>query len=423
MTRIFALQLKSPQDGAPYLHWDELRHRDPPEGYTHEEWWYALKLARGMSYRPMPLLDKSGEPFVISSPDRLFELATRVDREASGAIELSEDVRDPDRRDKYVADSLFEEAITSSQLEGAATTRKAAKEMLRAGRRPTTHGERMILANYRAMERIRDLRSEPLSPDLILELHSIVTAETLPPGESGRLRRADEDVRVTWDDIVLHDPPPADELPRRLEALCRFANGEIPERYVHPAIRAAVVHFWLAYDHPFTDGNGRTARGLFYWSLLHEGYWLAEYLSVSRLLRRAPASYARAFLYTETDGNDLTYFVDYQLEVVLRSIGQLRQYLEREMRKARETEKVLRPGQGFNHRQVAILSRALRKPGARFTIASHQNSHGIAYATSRADLQDLARRGLLDMQRDGRRQVFRAPEDLQVRIANSSDSR
>ena len=61
-------------------------------------------------------------------------------------------------RERYVISSLIEEAITSSQLEGAMTTREVAKDLLRSGRKPRTKDERMILNNYRGMLRVREVR-------------------------------------------------------------------------------------------------------------------------------------------------------------------------------------------------------------------------------------------------------------------------
>ena len=29
-----------------YLHWDELRHKTPPPGISHHEWWFGVKLSR-----------------------------------------------------------------------------------------------------------------------------------------------------------------------------------------------------------------------------------------------------------------------------------------------------------------------------------------------------------------------------------------
>jgi len=96
-----------------------------------------------------------------------------------------------------------------------------------------------------------------------------------------------------------------------------------------------------AYDHPFEDGNGRTARALFYWSMLRHGYRLTEFLSISSLLNRAPGRYGRAFLYTETDGLDAAYFVLNQLRIILRAIDELHAYLARKVREVRETERLL----------------------------------------------------------------------------------
>ena len=103
------------------------------------------------------------------------------------------------------------------------------------------------------------------------------------------------------DDVILHDPPSAEGLPERMATLCRFANAETDDVWLHPVARAILTHFMVGYDHCSVDGNRRTARALFYWVALREGHWLIEFLSISRLLIEAPAQYARAYLNTETD--------------------------------------------------------------------------------------------------------------------------
>ena len=62
----------------------------------------------------------------------------------------------------------------------------------------------------------------------------------------------------------------------------------------------------FGYDHYFADGNGRIARTSFYWSMLHHGYWLAEYLAISKILRAAPGRYGDSYQYTEDDGDCCT---------------------------------------------------------------------------------------------------------------------
>src|SRR5262249_52098428 len=163
--------------------------------------------------------------------------------------------------------------------------RQVARELLLTGRRPRDRDERMIANNFQAMELIRAHPSSPLSVDFILELHRVLTEGTLAPEDVGRFRRRDESVIVqdASDGRVLPLPPDADQLGERMAVLVDFANGASDgERvFVHPFIRAVLLHFMLSYEHPFVDGNGRTARALFYWCMLRRKYWLTEFLAIS----------------------------------------------------------------------------------------------------------------------------------------------
>jgi Fic family protein len=323
-------------------------------------------------------------------------------------------------RDRYLFSSLLEEAVTSSQLEGAATTRQQAREMVRTGRSPTNRHELMVMNNYNAMLFIRDLKDVPLTPEVVLELHRIVSEGTLDdPTAAGRVQRVDED-RVVVDDHegnVLHTPPPAEQLPERMQAMCDFANAEPSvDDYLHPVLRAVLLHFWLAYDHPFADGNGRTARALFYWSMLSSGYWLVEYLSISRILRDAPVQYGTSFLETETDENDLTYFMMYQLRVIDRALVEMNDYLESKVKEIRDVEDLV-TGMDLNHRQLALLGHALRHPGTRYTYKSHANSHRVTRQTARTDLLELEQLGLLLKRKAGREVAFVSASDLREALS------
>ena len=207
-----------------YLPWDKLRFKTPPDDLTVEEWWFITRMARKSVQRELrQLIDLRGVPFNYTLPDSVLESVDRINRNASGSITISEQVTNPATRDRYVVSSLIEEAITSSQLEGAATSRRVAKEMIRAGREPVDRSERMILNNYRAMQRITELRNDDLTPDLILEIHRIVTEGTLDnPTAAGRIQDRDEERVAVWGegDQLLHRPPPVAELPARMERLC-----------------------------------------------------------------------------------------------------------------------------------------------------------------------------------------------------------
>ncbi len=414
---LFPSSQTSDQPGR-YLHWDRLRRLAPPGGLSHEDWWLATKLGRLPQYRPIPLSAVDGTAFCYMLPEPITEQLHKIDLSIGGSIGMPDAIVNPEMRDRYLVRSLYEEAITSSQLEGAATTREVAKEMLRTGTRPRDHGEKMILNNYLAMQEIRKLKDEPFTADLILHLHKLVTSDTLPdPADAGRLRRGDRPIDVG--DLygeVFHKPPPADQLEDRMDAMCDFANGNTPKGFVHPVLRSIMLHFWLAYDHPFVDGNGRTARSLFYWSMLRHGYWLSEFISVSEIIRKGPAKYGRAFLCTETDDNDLTYFILYHIDVIRRAIAQLDDYVERKTRELRLLEQRLRALVTLNHRQQVLVSHALRHPDCFYTIESHRHSHDVVYETARSDLHGLAKRGLLKGVKVGRQWRFTPMPDIEEKL-------
>jgi len=406
-----------------YHHWDKLRHlKLPLEISNHEEWWLAIKFARKALYKNIPHSDKDGNHFVYGEPDTVRRLLHEIDIHGGGELKATEQVANPNTRDTYLINSLIEESITSSQLEGAATTRKIAKEMLRQNREPRDKSEIMILNNYHAMEFIKDISNEELTPELIYELHTILNKNTFDDTKAvGKLRTTD-DIYVgdDRDATIIHVPPKAKQLKSRIENICNFANTTHPSTFLHPVLRAIIVHFLLAYDHPFEDGNGRTARALFYWSMLKQGYWTMEFISISRILKSAPAKYTRAYLYTETDDNDVTYFIIHQLEVINRAISDLLIYLEKKSKEIKSVEQLMRKSPDIqnllNYRQVALINRALKTPDAIFYVESHRGAHNVTYDTARTDLLKLVQMGLLEKKKIGKAFVFSATQNLKQKI-------
>ena len=421
------MQQNQPTDGkGRYLHWDKLRHLTPPKGVNIEQWWLSIKFARRAMAKSLPLQSIDSQPFKYTLPDEVQRQLHWLDRYAAGSIQANEAITNAQTRNTYLIRSLIEEAINSSQLEGASTTRDVAKEMIRQNREPEDQSERMILNNYLAMQFIRDIKEEPLTPAMVFELHRIVTDGTLDKPEMAGCFRGDKDDIHVVDAATneyLHTPPPADELPARLQVLCDFANdsGESDSQFMHPVVRAIGLHFMLAYDHPFCDGNGRTARALFYWAMARSGYWLMEFISISEVIKKAPLQYGRAFLHTETDDNDLSYFLIHQLDVIHQAVDSLHRYLDEKTQSVNEAAQMLvnnpRLKHKLNFRQLALLRHALKNPRFSYVVQEHQQSHGISYDVARKDLLLMADTlGLLDKTKRGRQYYFVAPTDLEKRI-------
>jgi Fic family protein len=414
-----------PRTRERYLHWDKLRHLDPPDGLSSEQWWLQVKTAREFELREIPLADSNGNRFRFSLPDSMLRSLHHIDQRCGGEVAMDEVVTSERRAGRrFLVNSLMEEAIRSSQLEGATTSRVVAKELLRSGREPSDRSERMIVNNYRALQFMREEMNRALSPESIFELHRIVTEGTLDdPMAAGRLQRPGEPRVAVFDrddSEPIHVPPPAEQLPERIRLLCQFANESSEDgQFIHPVMRAVLLHFWLAYDHPFADGNGRTARILFFWAMHTRGYWLAEYLPISRLIRKAPAQYARAFMETETDQGDTTYFLIHQLGVIERAIEDLHVYLQRKISEVQDIERMLRADDDLNGRQLALLIDATREPGASYSFDSHAMSHRVSHETARSDLRGLTERGLLTRRRKGHKYIFEPAPDLPSRLKES----
>ena len=411
--RIFE-NTRGPLVSGKYLHWDEVLHRDAPAG-----------VSRSGLYKQIPLQGIDEVQFKYAMIDQINEQLHKIDLGAGGLIGMPEQITNADTRDQYIVRSLIDEAITSSQLEGAATTYKAAKEMIRSGRRPSNRSELMIVNNFQTMQQIRMLKSKKLTKSVVFTIHELVTTGTLKdPTAAGRFRRADERIRVIGrdDGTVYHDPPPAAELEERMNAMCAFANGETPAHFVHPVVRSIALHFWLGYDHPFVDGNGRTARALFYWSMLRNKFWLFEFISISEIILKGPSKYARAFLYTESDENDLTYFLVYHLKIIDRAIKSLHDYIARKTKELQALEIELKNMALLNNRQRSLMAHAIRHPNQLYTIQTHRVAQDVTYETARKDLLELRDMGLLTGQKRKKTWLFTPVPDLRERLATLSDS-
>ena len=254
----------------------------------------------------------------------------------------------------------------------------------------------MIYNNYQTIQLIVEHKNEPLSQQLLLQVHRLMTEGTmLIPEEAGRFRTNNDVVvenGITHETV--HTPPSFEQIPGFIDDLCRFFNEQDARPFIHPIIRGIIIHFMVAFVHPFADGNGRTARALFYWYMLRQGYWLTEYLSISRVIAKSKKSYEKAFLYTEADGMDVGYFVAYNLRVLEQSFRQLQDYIRRKQEEKNAANVFLRLGD-VNARQAQIIKVFADDPKALLTIKDLQAKFGVSATTAKTDVVGLLERGIL----------------------------
>lgn len=412
-----------------YVYWDKFKYFSIDDRLNHEKLWVGLNLQRKNQLKQVPILDTQGRNFGYWLPSSFLEKLHFIDQYCGGQILVDEISVHVGEKERYLINSIMEEAIASSLLEGAATTRRVAKEMLRSDRKPKDKAEKMVKNNYLTINYMKNIINEfiqkhqtpQLTKEFLKELQEMMTMDTLEdPDTAGRFRKANEPIEVREEDgIVLHTPPSANDIEKLLDDLCDFANSKDDE-FIHPVVKAIILHFWLAYIHPFVDGNGRTARALFYWYMMREGYWMMEFLSISRTILKAPRQYLRSFLYSEIDNQDLTYFIGYNLKAIMLAIEELKIYLSRKQKEFQKGTKVLRGCEQLNVRQQTLIYHALSHPGFVYSIASHRNVHGIVYQTARTDFLDLVKLGLFEKIKKGRSFYFRAYDDLTEKLRKLS---
>ncbi len=407
-----------------YLPWDELRYREPPQGLSVEEWWATVKWARMQNRTPIAAM-KAIYPldFGVAQLPGIQEQLHDFDRKNVGQ-ELLTALGNQDVLAEYRVRQLIEEAINSSVLEGARpTTRELARQLVREKRKPATRDERMIVNNWYAMKRILELRDEnrPLIIDDMLELHRILGEEALDvPDADGRFRDSSHTVVVQdLEGNLWHTPPPAEGIRDRMKRLLQFADsGSLDggNTFIHPVLRAIIVHFWIGYEHPFRDGNGRIARALYYWCMLRHGYEIAEFLSISGPIDRSPKAYYTAFAHTETDDGDLTYFVLHQLKVMREALSELMDHLQERSASMAELAKTVAGFDALNHRQRALLWHAVHHPLESYTIEGHAESHRVHYQTARNDFAVLLDKGYFVVRRVGKGKRYFPADSLNKKL-------
>lgn len=415
------LWLREQQDR--YLSWDELRRRPRPPELSAEEAWLALLFERVRFRRPLPhLVDGRRRPWDFWLTDTLLERGTYFERTARDPMGVASP-RAPvtEGAEALRLAALREEAIWSSLIEGAATTRRAGEEMLRHGRRPQNRGEQMILNNFRTMEWLREAVCSPLTPETVLEIHHRITEGCLDdPDDAGRLQSPGEKRVVVQDaeGATLHTPPPAEELPERLQRLCAFANADRP--FLPSVIRASLLHFQLAFDHPFVDGNGRTARALFYWLMLREGHEIASFVTISEEIGRSKAAYGVAYLRTEVE-RDVGHFVSYNVGLYERAVAALHDFAAAHKERVQRAEESLPHLHNLNGRQRLLLRHALRHSRRHYSANEHAALHAVTHQSAMNDLRALERLGYLRARRVGKSWHFTAVSDLDARVAPPAD--
>jgi len=375
-----------------YLYWDKIKYKFVKYGNEHKVW-AAIKLHReGISKNIVFGNYKFSYPIT----DYMQRMLHFLDLNVGGSLTSNIGIPETDKN-KYIINSLIEESISSSQIEGANTTRKKAKEMIRNERKPITKSELMIINNFITMNHIVQIKGEELTIEKLSEIHQLISKDTLNNKNYEGKFRTDDDIFVenTIKGEIVYTPPSHTELDNLIKDVIDFFNNDT-KKIIHPVIKACIIHFMIGWIHPFVDGNGRTARAIFYWYMLKKGYWTTEFLSISKIIKNSKISYEKAFLYAETDNNDLGYFITYKIKAMVKAYDELRKYINKKQREVIQTSKFMAIA-GVNNRMAQIIKLIYDNPDRVLSGTWVARYFAVSDFTARTDLKSLVRLGFLDL--------------------------
>jgi len=373
-----------------YYYWDDVKYKRNAPFETAKENWNLLKTYRTTKYESLVFGNYRFKYFISQFVSKNLH---DFDLKLMGGLHQNPIL--PSEKVEFFKSSLLEEAVASSQVEGAATTTKVARDMLKSGRVPRNESEQMIFNNLRAIEYISEFVDSKIDYKIIIELHRIMTANTEAEQYSGDYRKGEVFVTDHVDGEIAHIPPDWQEVEPLMGELSDFINDET--KFIHPIIKASMIHFMIGFIHPFKDGNGRTARALFYWYLLKKGYALVKNISISRVILESRTQYDKAFLKTEYDENDLNYFIFYSIKNIKIAFEKLIRYRDKKVEERKKANLVSYEllDKGLNKRQADLVGYLFLKEKNMITLNSYSHRHDIVRQTASKDLNELIRLGFI----------------------------
>ncbi len=137
---------------------------------------------------------------------------------------------------------------------------------------------------------------QPITQKTLLRIHRLVTDRTLPKDRSGHYRTGPIYVvrrRLGLADEIVYTGPKAKDVPQLSQYLLTWLAASEREQ-INPVIVAGILHQEIAAVHPFTDGNGRTARAMATLVLYQRGYDFRRLFALEDYYNRDRGAYYAA---------------------------------------------------------------------------------------------------------------------------------
>lgn len=262
---------------------------------------------------------------------------------------------------KFRQEALLRTVHHGTHVEGNPLNIQEVKEVLSGEWVRARNRDIQEIINYRSAIACIDAFPQDAQINLgtVLNIHRLTTANVLPKSQCGSLRGASVLVRNSWTGQTTYTPPPAREVRTQLEDFLRWLHG-VESKSVHPVLKAGITHYSIVRIHPFTDGNGRTARAVATLSLFKDGYDIKKFFSLEEYFDRDAPRYYQALqsasiqLVVSESERDVTDWLEYFTEGVAQELSHIKERVQRLSQDVRMRKRV--GGQiGLSDRQMKLV--------------------------------------------------------------------
>ncbi len=371
-----------------YVHSGKYKDMQIPVGYDRDTIWQVAMEERNQGFSR----NISNEGIAINwwISNTMEAQLHKLDIGLAGGREI-EILLSPKWIHRYKTNALIDESIASAQLAGLAVSKKAAKEMLLKKRSPQNNDEQICINIYRALQLGMSKKEQLLTEGLLLQLHQVLTKDTIKLKGVGHYRTNNKVDLSAIDSSAGYKPVDAKKISQTMELLFALYNNDAEPFFIHPLVKACLLHYLIATIRPFRDANGRIARLLAQMYLLKKDYWVTEFISISNVVSKFKQQYHKSFALAQTEQHNIGYFIQFYIQSIQMAHKSVRDFALRISKE--KQEKSVHKIAGYNERQTAVLQWLKEDKDKAVTIREIRSVYGVSKETARTDLTALVEKG------------------------------
>lgn len=371
-----------------YVHWDKFKDMPLPVEGSRQDIWEQVTSEREQGFTRKLSIGDTGIKWWISNSMEAQLHSLDIGLAGGRGMEALQESKHIHR---HKTNALVDESIASALLAGAVVSKKTAKEMLLKKRSPQNTDEQICINIYRSLQLASSKKEAPLTDTLLLQLHQALTKDTIKLKGIGQYRTNNKVDTSLIDALAGYKPVDARLVAPLMETVFDLYNNDAAPFFIHPLVKAGIIHYLVVTIRPFKDANGRMARLLAQMYLLKKDYWVAAFISVSNVISKLRPQYHKSIVQSQTDANNTGYFIQFYIQSVQMAYKSLRDFVLRISREKARTAANKLPG--YNERQTAVLQWLKEDAEKVVTIRELRSIYGISKETARTDLTALVNKG------------------------------